>query len=351
MLKKENFTEEHIRELQKASRRDPILLERTVYAFGLLEAITRVGMPFIFKGGSCLMLLLKEPKRLSTDIDIVVAPGTPVDEYLQKAAIIFPFSSVTEQKRIGKNNIEKRHFKFTYDSPINDKPFYILLDILFEDNQYANLVKRPIRHSLLLTEPDDLEVNVPDVDCILGDKLTAFAPHTTGIPLNAGKDMEVIKQLYDICSLLEVFQDFDRVLNTYEKVVQAEIDYRGIQVTSRDTLLDTLKAAACIGSRGIVCEKEYPIYVKGIRDLRDHIYSERYSPEIAAIQAVRVMYMAACLMTGQPYKGISDFSEYMNMKIHNNSLLSLKYLKKVAPIEYAYLIKTDQILDENRIEM
>ena len=52
MLKKENFTEEHIRNLQSASHRDPLLLERSVYAFGLLEAITRVGMPFIFKGGT-----------------------------------------------------------------------------------------------------------------------------------------------------------------------------------------------------------------------------------------------------------------------------------------------------------
>lgn len=351
MLRKENFTEKHIRELQKTSKRDPILLERTVYAFGLLEAITRVGMPFIFKGGSCLMLLLKEPKRLSTDIDIIVAPETPVDEYIEKASIIFPFSNVTEQKRFGKNNIEKRHFKFTYDSPINEKPFYILLDILFENNHYANLVKRPIKHSLLLTDADDFEVNVPDADCILGDKLTAFAPHTTGIPLNAGKDIEVIKQLYDVCSLLEVFQSFDKVSLTYEKVVKSEIDYRGIHVTSKDTLLDTLKAAVCVGSRGAVYGEEYPTYVKGIRDLRDHIYSEKYSPEIAAVQAIQVMYMAACLMTGQSYEKVIDFSEFINVRLRNNSLIPFKYLRKAAPIEYAYLIKTDRILAENGIAL
>jgi len=39
MLTKDNFTEEHIRELQSRSRRDPVLLERSVYAFGLLEAL------------------------------------------------------------------------------------------------------------------------------------------------------------------------------------------------------------------------------------------------------------------------------------------------------------------------
>jgi predicted nucleotidyltransferase component of viral defense system len=72
MLLKENFSEEYIRELQKNSKRDPVLLERTVYAFGLLEALARVGMPFIFKGGTCLMLLMDKPRRLSTDIDIIV---------------------------------------------------------------------------------------------------------------------------------------------------------------------------------------------------------------------------------------------------------------------------------------
>ena len=59
MLRKENFSEENIRRLQNFSKRDPVLLERAVYAFGLLEAIARVGMPFIFKGGTCLMLLLE----------------------------------------------------------------------------------------------------------------------------------------------------------------------------------------------------------------------------------------------------------------------------------------------------
>ena len=63
----------------------------------------------------CLMLLLKHPMRLSTDIDIIVKPGTDIYEYIKRAAEIFPFKAQEEQVRIGKNNIEKRHFKFTYD--------------------------------------------------------------------------------------------------------------------------------------------------------------------------------------------------------------------------------------------
>lgn len=84
MLTKENFNESHIRMLQKQSKKDPALLERAVFAFGLLEAIRRVEMPFIFKGGTCLILLLKHPMRLSTDIDIIVEPDTDVDTYISK---------------------------------------------------------------------------------------------------------------------------------------------------------------------------------------------------------------------------------------------------------------------------
>jgi len=45
MLSRENFSEEHILELHNLYKRDPILLERTVYAFVLLEALQTVGLP------------------------------------------------------------------------------------------------------------------------------------------------------------------------------------------------------------------------------------------------------------------------------------------------------------------
>ena len=45
--------------------------------------------------------------RLSTDIDIIVAPDTDVDTYISKASTIFPFRQCEEQVRIGKNSMEK----------------------------------------------------------------------------------------------------------------------------------------------------------------------------------------------------------------------------------------------------
>lgn len=344
MLRQENFSEEHIRELQRTSRRDPVLLERAVYAFGLLEALVKVGTPFIFKGGTSLMLLMQHPRRLSTDIDIIVEPGTDLDQYLERASEIFPFKAVEEQTRIGKNNIEKRHFKFTYDSPINDRPFYILLDVLFEHNHYSELVYREIQNDLLLTEPEYFTVSLPSANCILADKLTAFAPHTTGIPLNVGKDMEVMKQFYDVSSLLDIFTDFQQIGPTYEKIAQAEIAYRGIESSSTDCLWDTFNAALCIASRGKVDKEEYSIYVKGIRELRGHIYAENYTPEIAAERATKIMYMTLCLLSNTEFMQVQNGAEFLDAKVEQERLSSLRYLRKVNPEAYAYVIKTDKLL-------
>ena len=63
MLLLENYTAEHITELRDRTGADPSILERTVFAFGLLEAIKSVGMPFVFKGGTSLLVLLEHPRR------------------------------------------------------------------------------------------------------------------------------------------------------------------------------------------------------------------------------------------------------------------------------------------------
>lgn len=182
MLLRENYTAEHIAKLREETGADPSILERTVFAFGLLEAIRSVDMPFIFKGGTSLLIMLDEPRRLSTDIDIIVDHNTDINGYIEKAGKIFPFVSVEESNRKGINDIEKRHFRFHFLSPRTGRDINILLDVVFEDNPYIKVLKRPLRSSLLLSEGEDVTVNVPDKNCILGDKLTAFAPHTIGIP-------------------------------------------------------------------------------------------------------------------------------------------------------------------------
>ena len=48
MISKDTYSIEYVNRLREKYRKDPSLLERVLFAFGLLEAIARVGMPFTF---------------------------------------------------------------------------------------------------------------------------------------------------------------------------------------------------------------------------------------------------------------------------------------------------------------
>ena len=349
MIARDNFYEPHIRDLQAQSKGDPGLIERALYAFGLLEALAKVGLNFIFKGGTSLLLLLPEPKRLSTDIDIVVAPGTDIESSIEEASKIFPFQKLEEQKRVGRNNIVKRHFKFTYDSPIRKRPLYILLDVLFEENHYKKLIQKEIKNDLLLTEGENLKVTLPSIDCILGDKLTAFAPHTTGIPLGADKDLEVIKQFYDVGTLIDAYTDFDDLRQTYFDVSKAELAFRGNPATSEEAHLDTMYAAACIGSRGKFGADDFPSYLRGSRDIAGHIFENpRYNMEIASLSAPKVIYMAASLLTGQPFQKDIDIDSFKDENLTQPELMVMSSFRKRRSNAYGHLVLADRLLREYR---
>ena len=342
MLKKENFTAAHVDEIRAAKGGDPLLIERTVFAFGLLEALVRVGLKFVFKGGTSLMLLLKKPRRLSTDIDIIVDPDTDIDAALDAAAKIFPFISREEQVRVGKNNIVKRHFKFVYESPKMGRQSYILLDVLFESDHYAHKDTRKIENEILLTDEPPSEVFLPDVDSVLGDKLTAFAPHTIGILFGQDKEMEIAKQMYDVCTLLDEVKDFARVRETYVAVARSEAAYRGLAFDIDSFLTDTYNAAACIASRGRLFPEDFPLLMKGIRDVKNHVFGERYNAEIAAIRAVKVMFAAKCLMLNHDYADVLDLEVAQSADL-SPELRPMKYIRSQDKTAWAMLVTMCQM--------
>lgn len=344
MLTKENFTKEHIDSLRQTTGADPSILERTVYAFGLLEAIAKTGMPFVFKGGTSLMLLLEEPRRLSTDIDIIVEPEVDVDEYIREAGKIFPFTGVEEDERKGKSDIVKRHFRFVFNSPRIDKEFNILLDVVFEHCPYTAVVSRPIRSSLLLSEGDDLSVIIPEKNCILGDKLTAFAPHTTGIKFGEGKELEIIKQMFDCYTLIQEIDNYSRVRDTYNEIAKIELGYRGLNIDVDKVLRDTINSCICIMGRGALRLDEYKYYQEGIGSIRGHVFKGKVNGENAPFMACEIMYLAACLLTGQEFERTTDSNEYINKKFDIKGIKRINYIRNVDLYAYSYLVKALDLL-------
>lgn len=346
MIMRDNYTEEHIANLRKETGADPSILERTVFAFGLLEAISSVGMPFIFKGGTSLLVLLDHPRRLSTDIDIIVERGTDVDRYIEKAGAIFPFINVEENKRKGLNDIEKRHFRFHFLSPRTGKEISILLDIVFEENPYFKVVEKPISNKLLLCEGENLTVKVPDKNCILGDKLSAFAPRTTGIPFGLNKELEIIKQLFDCWTLIQEMDDYQTVANVYDRISHIELGYRGLKKTPEDCLKDTIEGCICIMGRGGIRQNDYTYFSTGISAIQGHIFAGRINGENAGAYASEVMYLAACLLTKQPeYVRIDNPEEYRTAQLKMTGIKKISSSRNTNPLSYAYMVKSIQLLN------
>ncbi len=202
-------------------------------------------------------------------------------------------------------------------------------------------------HSDSLTESEDITVSIPSADCILGDKLTAFAPHTTGVPLGMGKDLEVMKQMFDVAILTDYLVDFSALTKTYETSVKEELSFRGLSLDKREVLHDTIQSTICIISKGKSNKEDYPLFIKGCRALDSHVLlTTKYSGEIAAIQACKVMYLATCLLTDTPFVAIENPESYINTTLSNSNYRQLSYIKKLKLEAYAYLVEAVRLLEE-----
>ena len=96
----------------------------------------------------------------------------------------------------------------------SDATSFILLDVLYEECHYRKSNMIDIASPFIKLEGEPLKVVVPSVEDILGDKLVAFAPETTGIPYYKNdklSTLEIIKQLYDVGRLFDRMQDIDNV--------------------------------------------------------------------------------------------------------------------------------------------
>mgnify|MGYP004560954307 CR=1 FL=1 len=222
--------------------------------------------------------------------------------------------------------MQKGSYKFVYNSTTFKREFYILLDNLFEDNHYTKLIEMPIKDALINTEEPYVMVTAPSIDCVMGDKLTAFAPHTTGIPFGIDKELENIKQMYDVACLFDVAVDYEDVYKSYMNTVKTEILYRNNDCTYIDTLLDTIEASACIASRGQIGE-DYPLLLAGIKKINNHIFDETFSAELAIVKACKVMYLATCILTNEKMIKIVNYDVYHDANISKSKYKNLVRLE------------------------
>lgn len=302
MIDRKTFTREWIEDRSNhfkkgKSKGNSELIEKEIHALYLLEKLVSSGINLIFKGGTSLVLLLEEVHRFSIDIDIILPNDIGLDTLLD--AIIndnFVFQRVEKNERRNTNGIPKAHYKFYFTSILDNTEKYILLDILFEENPYEELVTQPIESAFLISSGEPVNVVMPSINCILGDKLTAFAPKTTGIPYGTDKELEIIKQLFDVSNLFDRSSNWGHVKETFNRIAQNELNYRGLtDVTIQDVLNDIYDTSFVIAMRGAHKEEEFKQLELGVKRVKSHIFSKNFIIEDALLCASKAAYCSVLL--------------------------------------------------------
>ncbi|MFA7449158.1 MAG: nucleotidyl transferase AbiEii/AbiGii toxin family protein [Weeksellaceae bacterium] len=348
MINQKEISAEWLNQVAKQHRNaDKILVEKVIRALLLLEGLVKQNIDFVFKGGTALMLHFNSAKRLSIDIDIILSNETKnLESVLDTIAKEQGFLRKELQHRSTNSKIKKEHYKFFY-TPLhktNKDEEYVLLDILFEQVNYANLISLPINSDFVPQSGKPLNVNVPSLEDILGDKLTAFAPNTTGIPYFKKEDsmsMEIIKQLYDIGNLFDAVQDLETIKTTFYRFAKTEIAYRNEnKISENDVLEDIYQTALCIVTRGTDGKGNFEELQKGLQRVGSFIFSESYHIEKAIAHASKAAYISALIQHNA--KTIDKFENPLQLKdwqigepINNK----LNKLKKSNPEAFFYWYK------------
>jgi len=342
MITQNSITKEWIETIAKSNKADKILVEKVIRALLLLEGLTESGLDYVFKGGTALMLLFNSSKRLSIDIDIVV-PEKEKDltDILQNICKTKRFTGFEKQERITRTNIDKEHYKLMFVSALNNQESYILLDILKEDNHYQNIIELPIDSNFVNQEREPITVRLPDLNNILGDKLTAFAPNTIGIPYRKGNKemgMEIIKQMYDIGCLCDKVDNPEIVSTVFFSFAETELLYRGSKSTIENVLDDIIETALSVCLRQSQGRADFSVLNRGIIQVKPFIFSESFHLEKAIIHAAKSAYIACVIKYG--IKQFKHFSQGIDMRdwiIAEPMNSKLNKIKKSAPEAFFYL--------------
>lgn len=230
-----------------------------VHAFYIVEQLAHNGFAFTFKGGTCLSLVTDRIDRMSIDVDIEVQDDVThemIEIVLDK--IIGSGSVFTQWERQIRPNDRagSLHYKISYaldDGTSGGRFEVVILDVVRVSSIHPCLTARALVHSALLIEDPLVRVVTPTIEGLLGDKLTACAPCTVGVPIEPindpasgvvhNKHLEMIKQLFDVNVLIPLVSDWDAVRESFHRTLDVQRGVFGQQFTMDDVVRDLARRA------------------------------------------------------------------------------------------------------------
>lgn len=346
MISPDRHTREWIATQQlRLGMADPIILEKAVFALTLLDLLARSELDFVFKGGTALLLHLPRPNRLSIDIDIVCNESKPdLESALDELLGASPFLRWDEQTRGERGLPGRRHYRFHFLSPTQGQEMHILLDVVTEPNVLIHIVERPVNTAFLeVAKP--ITVKTPRLESLLGDKLTAFAPGTVGVPLTEQFSQQVIKQLFDIAQLYDHARDLSVLAEDNRNSFAAEARYRGFAGGHSDYLDDVISSAfhiCALDLKGAPKDQEEKsrLYRRGIVQLGNHLVSAPFRLPDAKIAAAKAARLAMLLKSGNLSGPLPVFDPAKVIELQEHQMegrfACLNRLKGFAPEVFFY---------------
>lgn len=350
VLQDKCFTKEWL-DNQKAQmqRVDPGLLEKSSYALELLAHLALKKIPFVFKGGTCMLLLLDNIRRLSIDVDIVCTlPRQGLDAILREISNESRFHRFEQDYRDPDRLPKRSHYKFSYTSVVNGKAADILLDVMEEECLYPRTINKQIATPFAIPEVE-IHVQIPTIEGLTADKLTAFAPNTIGVKYSPSASMKILKHCTDVGVLFDRCENMNALFEAYESIWPVENTYRDNAFSREQILADTIETSRLIGMLGIKgCpdNNETRMLTQGIRQVDSHITGNRFSRNEAKICAAKAAWLATVLKSGNtempfPRYNIDTLKDIEKTQLRDE-YAPLNRLKAGTPEAWYYWLKSAQ---------
>ena len=278
----EYFTKEHF-EAHKGMA-PAHLCELVVYCLELVSQLSHHGLPYRFKGGNSLLLLLEDPQRFSIDVDIVTTESKEaVISLVEKIATsVDVFTRWEVRQHQTKPWLPMVSFKLYFEScyqPADDA--FVMLDVVLKPAPYPG-VKRQVRCGGIYQSGQEAEV--PSISGLVGDKLLTIGPSTLGIPLGKKKEAQRLKHVFDVSLLSRQGYEVEAVREAIAGCKAQEEQIQGSSYTWEQIAADTARfcgapmahgeppAPAALGDDPYLAE-----IVTGFDQFRQHLFRLEYS--------------------------------------------------------------------------
>jgi hypothetical protein len=218
---------------------------------------------------------------------------------LKRIAALPPFIGFSEDDRGIRGLPHRQHFRFNYPAiEKGDPQTFILLDIVEEKDCPLPLTTLPIQTNFIETDRN-VQVKVPTIEGLLGDKLTAFAPNTIGVPYKStggiSQSLQVAKQMFDVGELFNTAQNTEEIIRAYKGSSSKESSYRDKIYREEESLRDTIDTCLKFCGQGL---KNFPAdenafkLIQGCKSLQNHLVNCKFNPVTEAKAAAG---KAACI--------------------------------------------------------